>query len=317
MAFNVYIVKTQNRIFGTQKVLELLEPQVRKRLKKAQQPLVHPNLVHNENTLATVQADVAQCAIDWMRTYNQQPITIADGSYHGTQSAFANFGYVALTKKDDSIRLLDVNQDNSVEVPFYQPNGGLDKAQYSQTIARADFRLTLAKAKTHSYYIMTAAMKTTAYGSVLGQPLDYWRMPGQKTIYSRSSWFHKDYHAGHKSLARLYGMYPAHAVVIEGTVAMQGDGPTNGDPVELGWVLGSTNAVAADAICAYLMGFEPTQIGYLVYAGQTAQGSYAHEAALGPIDLEKINIIGPNNWQTLRKKVIPPSNFDELLGWQR
>jgi uncharacterized protein (DUF362 family) len=299
----VYLTKTTDRLEGTRKVLEHLTSELKTKLSQAKRPLIHPNLVHNERELASVKADVAKVAIEWIRKYNEQVITIADGSYHGTQSAFGNFGYIELAKRDPTTRLVDVNLDESTEVPFYEPSGAKDLAKYSKTVAKADFRLTLAKAKTHAYYIMSASMKTTAYGSVIGQALDYWRMPGQKTIYSRSRWFHKDYQTGHRSLARLYGIYPAQTVVIDGTVAMQGNGPTQGEPIELGWVLGSTNAIAADAVCAYLMGFEPNQIGYLVYA---------HEAGLGPINMEEVNVIGPNKWQTLGKKVVPPPNLELL-----
>lgn len=302
----VQLVKTTDRHEGTQKVLTMLGPEVRGKLSTAKQPLIHPNLVHNERELASVQADVVQVATWWIRKFSKQTITIADGSYHGTKSAFENFGYTKLAKNNPGVQLVDVNQDKGIEVPFFNPDMSEDRALYAKTVAKADFRLTLAKAKTHMWYIMTASMKATAYGSVIGEPSPYWRLVG-KTIYSRTRWFHKDYHAGHKSLVRLYGLYPADAVVIDGTVAMQGDGPTNGEPIELGWVLGSTNAIAADAVCAYLMGFEPRQIGYLVYA---------NEAGLGPIDIDEINVIGTNNWQTLRKKVTPPPNLEKLLQWR-
>lgn len=317
----VFVTQTTARLVGAQKILELLEPAVKEKIIRVHRPLIHPNLVHSERELASVTADIAQVAINWLRKFipNQpgqsggtgltnQIITIADGSYHGTATAFDNFGYTELAKRDPTIQLVDVNRDEAVMVPFFNPDGTDDQAGYSKTVAEADFRLTLAKAKTHMYYIMTASMKTTAYGSVIGQPLDYWRTPGQKTIYSRSRWFHQDYQAGHKSLARLYGLYPADVVIIDGTVAMQGNGPTQGEPIELGWVLGSGSAVAADAVCAYLMGFEPRQIGYLVYANQ---------AGLGPIDLDKIAVIGPDNWRTFRQKVVPPPNLKELLSWQK
>ena len=52
-------------------------------------------------------------------------------------------------------------------------------------------------------------------------------------------------------------------VLIDGVTGMEGDGPDNGSAIKAGWTLASLDALAADSLAAYLMGFDIKDIGYL------------------------------------------------------
>ncbi|MBD3344633.1 MAG: DUF362 domain-containing protein [Chitinivibrionales bacterium] len=79
-----------------------------------------------------------------------------------------------------------------------------------------------------------------------------------------------------------------HLAIIDGTVGMEGLGPSAGEPKELGLVLAGTNGFAADAVACRLMGTSADNIPYLRLAAQRGYG---------PIDLKKISIF-PENWET-------------------
>lgn len=85
------------------------------------------------------------------------------------------------------------------------------------------------------------------------------------------------------NLVRLAHKTGPHVSVVDGFVAMHGEGPRHGTPIKLGVVVAGTNPVAVDAVCASVMGFDPGSIGYL---------DYAQTAGLGPIDLDEIHIVG-------------------------
>jgi uncharacterized protein (DUF362 family) len=70
--------------------------------------------------------------------------------------------------------------------------------------------------------------------------------------------------------------------VIDGTVALQGNGPGGKDTVELGVAAASTDVFAVDAVMTKVMGFEPREQGLLHYANQLG---------IGVTDLDNINVL--------------------------
>ena len=64
---------------------------------------------------------------------------------------------------------------------------------------------------------------------------------------------------------------------------MEGDGPSEGDPVPLHLALVSSDALAADVVAAALMGFDAETVGYLYYCKRLG---------LGTGDMDKIEIVG-------------------------
>ena len=50
-----------------------------------------------------------------------------------------------------------------------------------------------------------------------------------------------------------------HFVLVDGILAGEGSGPMNPDPVSAGIVLFGVHPPSVDAVCAYLMGFDPGQ----------------------------------------------------------
>ena len=51
--------------------------------------------------------------------------------------------------------------------------------------------------------------------------------------------------------------------VVDGFIAMEGKGPTDGSPVKMDLILAGQDPVATDATCARIMGFDPHQIKHI------------------------------------------------------
>ena len=68
-------------------------------------------------------------------------------------------------------------------------------------------------------------------------------------------------------------------VVIDGSTAMEGNGPTGGTQVPMETIIAGTNPLATDMVAASLMGFEPDEISTF---------TWAHKAGLRPHRLEEI-----------------------------
>jgi uncharacterized protein (DUF362 family) len=65
---------------------------------------------------------------------------------------------------------------------------------------------------------------------------------------------------------------PKTLAVADGIIGMEGDGPLFGDPVPHGLLAVGKDAVAVDAVCAGLMGFDLKDIPYLSLADWTGIG---------------------------------------------
>jgi uncharacterized protein (DUF362 family) len=88
--------------------------------------------------------------------------------------------------------------------------------------------------------------------------------------------------------------------VIDGTVGLEGLGPSAGQPKPLGLVLASREAYAADAVACRLMGIAPADVPHLRIAA---------ERGFGSIDVGSMNVT-PGHWQEwISPFAAPPENL--------
>jgi uncharacterized protein (DUF362 family) len=66
-----------------------------------------------------------------------------------------------------------------------------------------------------------------------------------------------------ESILDLCATVPIHFVIADGVMAMEGNGPLNGTPQPLRKIVLADDPVAADPICARLMGFAPDRIVHI------------------------------------------------------
>lgn len=60
--------------------------------------------------------------------------------------------------------------------------------------------------------------------------------------------------------------------VVDGFVAMEGRGPTDGTPVQMDLIIAGTDPVAADAVCCRIMGIDPSQVKHIRKASEKGLG---------------------------------------------
>ncbi len=92
------------------------------------------------------------------------------------------------------------------------------------------------------------------------------------------------------AIADMTSVLRPHLSIIDGTIGMEGLGPSAGTPKPLGVVVAGVDALAADSIACEIMGISAGDIPYLKMAA--ARG-------YGVIDLDKINV-SPPNWKDVR-----------------
>lgn len=75
-------------------------------------------------------------------------------------------------------------------------------------------------------------------------------------------------------------IHPA-LTVIDGFIAMEGRGPTDGDPVKMDLIVSGKDVVATDATAARAMGFDPKEISHIRKAGEKGIGNVDNIEIIG------------------------------------
>jgi uncharacterized protein (DUF362 family)/ferredoxin len=132
--------------------------------------------------------------------------------------------------------------DDSIEVCGA---GLFRRIELARTYWEADRIINLPKLKTHEMMTMTCAVKNL-FGAVVGAEKAAWHL---KAGASRQQFA--------RLLLEIYLLKKPVLNIVDAVVAMEGDGPGNGDPVSLNALIAGVNPVAVDLVAAQLAGIGP------------------------------------------------------------
>jgi uncharacterized protein (DUF362 family) len=76
--------------------------------------------------------------------------------------------------------------------------------------------------------------------------------------------------------------------LVDGVVAMEGDGPINGTAKEMGFYVIGDDLAAVDATCARTMGFDPYELDYIKIAGEVVGNVNADAITVLGLDIERV-----------------------------
>lgn len=102
-----------------------------------------------------------------------------------------------------------------------------------------DALISVSKMKTHALERITGLSRTSTAASAASQKLGHTQYPNDE------SFAHMLIELNQKVAPRLY--------ICDGIVAMEGNGPTSGDPVSMGVLLMSTDPIALDTVFCHLV----------------------------------------------------------------
>ncbi len=230
--------------------------------------LIKPNLTAEENLWekGILTGPVfMQALVEEVQKARPKEVIIAEAIAVGlnTKKAFAANGYEEIARATGA-RLLDLYDGEFEEIKT--PAGGLLKSvRVSREVLRADVFINAPVLKTHFASTITVAMKN---------------LKGT-TTYDEKKRFH--YLGLNKAFTELNAVLKPHLNVVDGLIAMEGDGPIAGTSVGLNLLLAGTDSVAVDTIAARIMGIDPTEVLSLCLA----QGM-----GLGVGDEKDIKILG-------------------------
>ncbi len=236
--------------------------------------LLKPNLVEPIRSCPqmTTHPAVVVAAADVFRGWGAE-VTVGEGPGHmrDTEMALVESG-LAAALADARLPFADLNYSQLGFVPNAGRATSLDGFHFPQQVIEADLIVSMPKMKTHHWVGYTGALKNlygVIPGIMYGWPKNVLHFAGIP-----------------QSIFDINATLPKTVSIVDGILAMEGDGPIMGSGKPMGLVVVGTNNTAVDATLGRIMGFEPSRISYL----QLAAGE------LGPVENAFIEQQG-ERWQ--------------------
>lgn len=245
-------------------------------VKAGETVLVKPNLAFQAppESYSVVDPRVIEALIAFLKEKSKaKEVWIGDnpslGQHVGrARPAFETSGMKAAAERGGADRIIYFDEEETVEVEI--PGAKLyRKARVFKPFLEADRVINLPKMKAHLAGTVTLGLKN--WNGIIpnvhpsGEQQDVHRIDlGQK-------------------FADLYRVRKADLTLVDGIIAMEGQGPHVGTPVEMNLLIAGTDTVAVDAVTAYIMGFETIEIPAVRIAATEG---------LGERDISKIEVVG-------------------------
>ncbi len=287
----ISLIKGKRRYQNVFKSLKLIEDDIEKEISGKKKIVIKPNFVSSSNQLAATHKDSVRAILDIISQFTDRKIIIAESAAIGSaMDGFKNYDYFSL-KDSYNVDFVDLDQESYQEVEIYDRNMKKMKVEISSLLVEADFRISPAMLKTHNVVVATLSLKNLAVGSM-----------------KNKSKIHQGYLAINKSIAKLSEFVAPHLSVIDGFLGMQGDGPVRGDSIESNMALSGLNFLDVDRLAAYLMGFNPNDIGYL-YHCKKREGKT-------DFNLDNLKVLGNINPKKARIRFKTHRSYKEQLNWK-
>ena len=225
--------------------------EVEKDLRPGMRVLLKPNLLaaRRPDLAVTTHPALIQAVIHWLRERGVEEILLADspGGLYGPGTLKGVYAACGMDTLEGVERNLSFD---SFRREF--PRGKVCRSfELISPVARADYIINLPKLKTHGMTTVSAGIKNL-FGLVpgLGKPALHCRFPGGEEF------------AG--MLLDLAELAAPQVTLVDGVVAMEGNGPGGGTPRSLGYTFASRDLFTQDwFLCGAVMGIPPRQVPML------------------------------------------------------
>jgi len=240
--------------------------------------LLKPNLVeYDPDTVINTDPRLVAATVLAVRRLGAASVVVAEGPGHRRDTAFVlNASGLGDALRGAEAPFVDLNAAPVVSVPLRSSYTDLRELWLPRPVVEADVVVSMPKMKTHHWAGATLSLKNCfgcVPGRIYGWPKNLLHWAGIQ-----------------EAVIDVAAAVRPSVQIVDGIVAMEGNGPIDGTPLHAGLLVFGTDPVATDATAARLMGLDPDRIDYLHEAGRF----------LGQADPERIRQIGedPERWIT-------------------
>nr|MDO8078151.1 DUF362 domain-containing protein [Candidatus Freyarchaeota archaeon] len=271
----VSIVKGKTAPETVRKAVDLIGG-IKKVVNEGDRVFIKPNLVVplSKDSGATTDPEVIREVIRLVKEAGASQIRVGDAPFffYDSRKAFEATGTQKVVEEEGAEPVyLDEEDYMEVEAPRAKL---MNIVKLPRALLDCDRFITVPKMKTHAMCRVSLAIKNQI--GILS--------PEEKQIYHRTDI--------HQKVVDVTLAATPDLAIVDGLVALEGQGPTYGNTVDMGVIIAGTDIVSVDAVASSVMGFEPTEIPHIRLAA--LQG-------LGEIDLNRIELRGADLSEVRRR----------------
>lgn len=265
-------------------------------VRPGQRVLLKPNLLgpFPVERAVTTHPAVVRAAIRLVQEAGGRPC-VGDSPAMGLTAGVRSICGLDAVLAETGAEWLDFSTPLEFAVPRHQVAPRLTLAR---VLSEVDVVISLPKLKTHAQMTLTAALKNQ-YGCIPGALKTQWHFRLQEAEWLAAL------------ILDIHRAVRPTLAIVDAVVAMEGDGPSGGDPRRLGALLAGPDLAAVDTVACALIGLDPMRVPTLAVARR--QGG-------GETHWERIAVVGAD-WHALAqpdfKKVAQPAAVLRMLPLPR
>ena len=243
--------------------------------------VIKPNICNAKNPEGMVITDFSliKAVVNLVRENGNDLVIVESDNISGTATTRMERSGLMGYLDDWDVDFINLSHDRYEEHPIAGTSLRLPK-----TVIEADYFINLPKIKTCAHTLVTLGIKNL-YG-----------------VFQR-----KQKGKLHKHLDTILPFLADtirnDLIIVDGINCMEGNGPVVGNPVCMDLVLAGRNLVSVDAVCSWLMGYNPADIPHIALSAKRG---------VGPIDPESIKVVG-ENWREHVQEFEPPYSLRATL----
>ena len=236
-------------------------------IKSGSKVLVKPNLLRPRHPkyAVTTHPEVVRAVIRALKEINCKVIVGDSPGFHDAVVSARTSGILDVCKSE-KVEFIDFKKGKSY---LYKEAILMKHFTLADVIEDVDYIVNVPKLKTHVMMGVTLAIKNT-FGFIIG-------LEKSKLHFKLKE---KDQFAS--MLVDLNNFVKPVINIMDGIVGMEGNGPGNGDPVNVGIISASHNSLAMDITMCKLIGVDPLSIWTNKVALSKEKGSF----------VDRINVVG-------------------------
>jgi len=262
-------------------------------VEKGDKVLLKPNICEPfpPEKHANTHPELVRVVVELVKEVGGEPIIgeLTTGNSPGrTQEAFEKSGIKKIADETETpIRNFQQEPFIVKDIPDYKV---LEKTDFAKALFDVDVVMNLPKLKSHGITFLTGAVKN-CFGCI---------HPGEREYLHREFSEREQFSHG---LLDVYSYIKPQLNIMDAVVAMEGDeGPSHGNPRNIGLVITSEDGVALDTISAKITGHNPLAIPTCRLGG---------ERKIGEVDISKIKVVGEELEDILREEFVKHNLFHD------
>ncbi len=228
--------------------------------------LVKPNagfLARQTGTGLVTDSETVRGAIRFFRDAGAAKVLVGDGSIAGVDASEAlKAAGIERVAREEGAEPVNLDNGKPVQMEIKNPMA-VDTAKVSSIAIEADLIVSMPVMKSHMNTVASLGIKNMKGCLHRHEKQRFHHLAEEERFRRWHRWKTLE-----RAIADLYSVLLPGMVVMDGIVAMEGMGPSMGDPKPLGLVLASRNILAAELAALYIMGIHWREVPHVSLAAE-------------------------------------------------